>query len=152
MSLLGVFMMKFLCFWLLLLYRCYNVRDFKVHQERAILVLFGLLFFIIVWKDFLCTEVKKGHFCEETNAVILADWNVKFLEVLSNTPTQELWGVWHSTIEGLWSVFERCGTFFITTATKRECCQLGWKSCFGWGRYTGSHAIPPTPKNALLLC
>ena len=48
MDFLDLFMVKFFGFWFLAVNWCYNVRDFKVHQERSVLVLFRFVFLVVI--------------------------------------------------------------------------------------------------------
>ena len=64
MWLFPVFVMILLWFcFLLLIDRCHNIWDFKMHKKGTIFILFRLVFFIFIVENFLCPKVKKGHFC-----------------------------------------------------------------------------------------
>ena len=45
---LDLFMVKLFGFWFLAVNWCNNVRDFKVHQKRSVLVLFRFVFLVVI--------------------------------------------------------------------------------------------------------
>ena len=48
MDFLDLFMVKLFGLRFLAVNWCYNVRDFKVHQERSVLVLFRFVFLVVI--------------------------------------------------------------------------------------------------------
>ena len=48
MDFLDLFMVKLWGFWFLAVNWCNNVRDFKVHQKRSVLVLFRFVFLVVI--------------------------------------------------------------------------------------------------------